>query len=174
MNIRKIIKEELLKEVGGYDDKNIMSIHAGVSMTTLANVYNDLTLVIEGLANAVANGQSKNDFISYLSETSEVIGSLITEVETVINEFTEDDLIRDARNMIKKLNTFKRRVDVLSNFSDAMGNDEVFTEKIKQLLIDLLPSLHKFGEQLQITGHEFKHRLAGHGRSSFGSGFSDN
>ena len=174
MNIRKIIKEELLKEVGGYDDKNIMSIHAGVSMTTLANVYNDLTLVIEGLANAVVDGHSKNEFISYLSETSEVIGSLIKEVETVINEFTEDDLIRDARNMIKKLNTCKRRVDVLSNFSDAMGNDEVFTEKIKQLLIDLLPSLHKFGEQLQITGHEFKHRLAGHGRSSFGSGFSDN
>ena len=174
MNIRKIIKEELLKEVGGYDDKNIMSIHAGVSMTTLANVYNDLTLVIEGLANAVVDGHSKNEFISYLNETSEVIGSLIKEVETVINEFTEDDLIRDARSMIKKLNTFKRRVDVLSNFSDAMGNDEVFTEKIKQLLIDLLPSLHKFGEQLQITGHEFKHRLAGHGRSSFGSGFSDN
>jgi hypothetical protein len=174
MNIRRIIKEELLKEVGGYDDKNIMNIHAGVSMNTLANTYNELTMVIEGLANAIVDGHSKNDFISYLKETSEIISSFITEVEIVINEFTEDDLIRDARNMIKSLKTFKRRIDVLSNFSDVMGNDEIFTEKIKQLLIDLLPSLQKYGEQLQITGHEFKHRLSGHGRSSFGSGFSNN
>ena len=41
MNIRKIIKEELLKEVGGYDDPNIMATHAGHIMGVLSNSYND-------------------------------------------------------------------------------------------------------------------------------------
>jgi hypothetical protein len=174
MNIRKIIKEELLKEVGGYDDKNIMSIHASTSMNSLANSFNELTVTVGDLANAVANGDSKIDLIEYLEKAFDINNFLITDIQTVINDFTEDDLIESAKNMIKSIKRFNNKIHAITNFSDAMGNDENFTEMVKQLLIELVPPLQEFGDQLQITGHEFKHRLSGHGKSSFGSGFSNN
>jgi nitrate/nitrite-specific signal transduction histidine kinase len=174
MNIRRIIKEELLKEVGGYDDKNIMNIHAGATMGSLTEIYSDLTNTLQGLANAIMDGHSKDDFVSYLKETSEEIGVLLDTIKIIVGEFTEDDLIRKAKNFTKSLNSFKRKIDVLYNFSDAMGSDTEFVEKVKDLLIDLVPSLQKYGEQLQITNKVFKDRLKGHTRGSFGSGFSYN
>ena len=39
MNIRKIVKEELLKEAGGYDDLSVMGQHAGASMGILTSSY---------------------------------------------------------------------------------------------------------------------------------------
>jgi len=170
----KYIKESKLDEVGGYDDKNIMAIHAGASMDSLANSFNELTITVEDLANAVANGDSKSELIEYLEKAFDINNFLIKDIETVINDFTEDDVIKSAKNMIVSIKRFNNKIDAITNFSDAMGNDEKFTERVKELLIELLPSLQEFGDQLQITGHEFKHRLAGHGRGSFGSGFSNN
>jgi hypothetical protein len=69
---------------------------------------------------------------------------------------------------------FNNKIHSITNFSYDIGNDKNFTEMVKQLLIVLVPPLQEFGDQLQITGHEFKHRLSGHGKSSFGSGFSNN
>jgi hypothetical protein len=175
MNIRKIIKEELLKEVGGYDDKNIMSIHAGVTMGSLTEIYNDLTNTLQGLANAIMDGHSKEDFVIYLTETSEEIDTLVDAIKIIVGEFTEDDLIRKAKKIIRSLKNFKNNIDdLVNNSSDTMISDEEFVEEVKNLLIKLLPSLKEYGEQLQITNKVFKDRLTGHSRSSFGSGFSLN
>ena len=174
MKLKKIIREELLKEVGGYDDKNIMSIHAGVTMGSLTEIYNDLTNTLQGLANAIMDGHSKDDFVIYLKETSEEISILTDTIKIIISEFTEDDLIFKAKNIIKSLNYFKKKIDILSNSSDTIGSDEEFVEKVKMLLMNLIPSLKKYGEQLQITNKVFKDRLKGHTSSSFGSGFSYN
>ena len=70
--------------------------------------------------------------------------------------------------------SFKRKIDVLSNFSDAMGGEEEFIERVKNLLMDLIPTLQEYGEQLQITNQMFGSRLSNTGRSQFGSGFSSN
>ena len=77
MNIRRIIKEELLKEAGGYDDLNIMGLHAGHVMDTLSNTYNDLTNTLQGLANAIVDGSSKTDLAGYLTEASNEMDTLI-------------------------------------------------------------------------------------------------
>jgi hypothetical protein len=53
MNIRKIIKEELLKEVGGYDDLRVMAQHAGTTMGALSSSANDLSNLLSGIANQV-------------------------------------------------------------------------------------------------------------------------
>ena len=63
MNIRRIIKEELLKEAGGYDDLNVMGRHAAHVMGTLSDTYNELSNTLSGLANAVVDGSQKSDFM---------------------------------------------------------------------------------------------------------------
>ena len=55
-----------------------------------------------------------------------------------------------------------------------MGGEEEFVERIKILLMDLIPALQEYGEQLRITNQMFGDRLSGMGKSSFGSGFSPN
>ena len=56
MNLRRIIKEELLKEVGGYDDPKVMGQHAGAIMGMLSGSHSDLSNTLAGLANAVMDG----------------------------------------------------------------------------------------------------------------------
>jgi len=101
MNIRKIIKEELLKEVGGYDDPNVMATHAGHTMGVLADSYNDLSNTLQGLANAIMDKAEKEDLVIFLGETSKEISFLIDVIERVIKDFTEDDLIMKAKSIIK-------------------------------------------------------------------------
>jgi hypothetical protein len=174
MNIRRIIKEELLKEVGGYDDPNIMGQHASHVMEVLSNSYNDLSNTIQGLANAIMDRVPKSDLVTFLDETSHNIDLLVNVIKSVTSDFTEDDLVAKAKMIVKSLNSFKRKIGVLINFADAMGNDEEFIERVKDLLIDLVPSLQEYGEQLYITNKMFGDRLSGMGRSQFGSGFSSN
>lgn len=172
MNIRKIIKEELLKEVGGYDDPNVMGIHASSTLGALSESYNDLTNILQGLANAIVNGEPKENLTQYLMETSQNIDFLVEIMGRVIKDFTEDELILKAKNIIKSLKSFKRKVDVLSNFSHSMGNEGEFIDRIKKLLMDLIPSVNEYGKQLDLTNKMFKDRFSNMGHSSFGFGFN--
>lgn len=174
MNIRRIIKEELLKEVGGYDDPLIMGKHAGHVMEVLSNSYNDLSNTLQGLANAIMDGSPKEELVTFLDETSQDINFLTDIIKNIMVNFTEDDLVNSAKMVIKSLKSFNRKIDVLINFADAMGNDEEFVERSKELLMDLIPSVQEYGEQLRITNKLFGDRLSNMGRSSFGSGFSSN
>lgn len=174
MNIRRIIKEELLKEIGGYDDPNVMATHAGHTMGVLTDSYNDLSNTLQGLANAIMDNASKEDLVLFIKEASKEISLLTEVIERTLKDFTEDDLIMKAKSIIKSLKSFRRKLDVLSNFSDAMGGNKDFIERLKDLLMDLIPSIQEYGEQLQITNKLFGDRLSGMGRSSFGSGFSPN
>ena len=81
----------------------------------------------------------------------------------------EDDVILQAKKAISSLKSFKRKIDVLSNFSDSMGNDEQFIERVKLLLMDLIPTLKEYGDQLMVTNKMFGDRL-----KTFGAGFSSN
>lgn len=175
MGIKKIIKEELLKhinksknlyEAGGYDDPQVMATHAGKIMGALSNSYNDLSDILQKLANAVMNGDSKEYITDILMDASKGISFLVDVIKTAIKDFTEDDLINKAKMVIKSLNSFKRKIDVLSNFSDAMGTEEEFIERLKILLMDLIPTLQEYGEQLKITNQLFSDRLSGMGWSS--------
>lgn len=174
MNLRRIIKEELLKEVGGYDDPTVMGRHAGHVMEILSNSYNDLTNTLQGLANAIMDGVPKSELVTFLDETSHNIELLVNVIKNVTSDFTEDDLVDKAKMIVKSLNSFKQKIGVLINFTDAMGNDEEFIERVKEFLMGLIPSLQEYGEQLRITNKVFADRLSGMGRSQFGSGFSAN
>ena len=120
------------------------------------------------------DGADKNDISDSLRETSKEINFFIDIIKTAISEVMEDDVILQAKKVIKSLNSFRRRIDVLSNFSDSMGNDEQFIERVKLLLMDLIPTLEEYGKQLMTTNKMFGDRLSNMGRSSFGSGFSSN
>ena len=50
-----------------------------------------------------------------------------------------------------------------------MGNDEQFIERVKLLLMDLIPTLKEYGDQLMVTNKMFGDRL-----KTFGAGFSPN
>ena len=87
------------------------------------------------------DGADKNDISDSLRETSKEIVLFIDIIKTAISEVMEDDVILQAKKAISSLRSFKRKIDILSNFSDSMGNDEQFIERVKLLLMDLIPTL---------------------------------
>ena len=174
MNIRRIIKEELLKEVGGYDDPNIMAQHAGQVMGGLTSSYNDLSNMLSGLANALVDGTTKVEVREYLSEVFDELFVIIDAIKLGIKDFTEDDLITKSKNIISSLKRFQQKIKILIEMSDAMGSEEEYFERVKKLLMELIPSMKEYGEQLQITNQDFINRISGHNRGAFGSGFAPN
>lgn len=174
MNIRKIIKEELLKEVGGYDDSNVMAVHAGTTLGKLTSVVNNLSLIVSGLANALVDGTTKEDVKGYLIDSFEEIEMIKNEIKKNIKDFTEDKLIKESKLFLTKLNKFQKKINVLINLSSVMGGEEEYFQRVKDLLVELVPSLQKYGEELQSVTKMFHTRFVGKDRGSFTSGFGFN
>ena len=97
MNIRKIIKEELLKEVGGYDDQNVMAQHAGATIGTLTGIYRDIMEAISGLANKIMDGNvDKHELGVALESLAKLINNGVRITSDLVEELTEDELISKA------------------------------------------------------------------------------
>tara|TARA_R110002020_G_scaffold138469_7_gene308555 strand:+ start:22739 stop:23248 length:510 start_codon:yes stop_codon:yes gene_type:complete len=168
MNIRKIIKEELLKEVGGYDDQNVMAQHAGATIGTLTGIYRDIMEVISGLANKIMDGNvDKHELGVALEALAKLINNGVRITSDLVEELTEDELISKAKDFIKDLNSFKRKIRLLSNLTSNYTQTE-YIEKLKEFIIDAAPKLKKYGDTLMDTTRMFGSRLSGmRGGTSF-------
>jgi len=168
MNIRRIIKEELLKEVGGYDDQNVMAQHAGATIGILTGVYKDIMDVISDLANKIMdNGVDKYDVGITLESLAKLINNGVRITSDLVEELTEDELIAKAKEFIKDLNSFKRKIRLLSNLTSNYTQTE-YIEKLKEFIIDAAPKLKKYGDTLMDTTKVFGRRLSGmNGGTSF-------
>lgn len=174
MNIRKIIKEELLKEVGGYDDPSVMASHAGITLGALSTALNDLSLIISGLANALMDGTTKEEVKGYLSESFDEIEEIKDGIKKNIKDFTEDRLISESKTFLIKLNNFQKKINILIGLSDVMGGDMEYFQRVKDLLIELVPSVQKYSEELKTTSKMFYDRFSGKDRGIFNMGFDNN
>lgn len=167
MNIRKIIKEELLKEVGGYDDPNTMASHTTSSINTLSSAYGDLSSILSDISNSIMDGGlSITESKDYLKDIIESVDEVVMIMQVVLKDFTEDDLISDSKNIIKSLNKFNQKLRVLNNMSDSFAkNDMEFTERIKDLLMDMIPAVQNYGKSINSTISTLRGRF-----SSFSKG----
>lgn len=167
MNIRKIIKEELLKEVGGYDDPTIMGSHAGATMGMLSGSYSKLMNVITDLANLLVNDDNPGgDKFKASKDIMEVLDGVINETIDVtkraLADFTEDDVLMMGKNYIKDLKTFLKRIRLISGLISTYTPKQ-YTEELKKLIMDVLPKIKEYGDTLIKSNEMFKSRL-----SSFG------
>lgn len=171
MNIRRIIKEELFKEVGGYDDPTIMGKHASKTINTLSDSYSDLIFAISDLSNNVADGEiSMDDSKDYLLDIIESVDEFIMVANVVMKDFTEDDLIMETKKIIKALNKFTQKLRVLITMKSSFADSDVeYSNKIKELLTELVPLLQKYSDKVNLTINTFTGRLS---KGGFGYGFN--
>lgn len=167
MNIRRIIKEELLNEVGGYDDPTIMGTHAGATMGQLSGSYNKLMNVITDLANLlISEDNPGGDKFKASKEIMEVLDGVINETIDVtkkaLADFTEDDVLMMGKNYIKDLKTFLKRARLISGLISTYTPKQ-YTEELKKLLMDVLPKMKEYGDTLIKSSQMFQSRM-----SSFG------
>ena len=166
MNIRKIIKEELLKEVGGYDDLTIMGSHAGATMGMLSGSYSKLMNVITDLANLLVDDSPSEDKFKTSKDIMEVLDGAINETIDVtkraLADFTEDDVLMVGKKYIKDLKTFLKRARLISGLVSTYTPKQ-YNEELKKLLMDVLPKIKEYGDTLIKSNEMFKSRL-----SSFG------
>lgn len=153
--------KRIIKEVGGYDDKNIMGQHVRHTMSILTTSYSELTNTMTGLVNSVSRGDSKMDIIENLIEFSTTIKEFIDILTLSIGDFTEDELIRQAKLFKKQLNTTITKIDILTKNPDAMGNDDEFSNRVMDLLKTVVPSIRDYSEKLSLVNDRFTDRLSG-------------
>lgn len=174
-DLENLVKK-IINEVGGYDDPNIMAIHSGKVLGTLSQVYSDLTNTITGLSQLVTTLDfDRSEVEGALDEVNQEIDIFVMAIKQVIRDFTEDDLIHRARIVMKDLRQFQNRLRLLINLSDSLTtNDDEFQDRLLDFINDLINSVRKYGEELQITNKRFFDRFSGRGRGSFSDGFDLN
>ena len=158
-SIKNIIKEELLKEVGGYDDIMIMAKHSGMIMTGLIKVFSDIMEVIKILNEKVATGKfDKFSGQKLLSILSNGIDEGIRITVMLIKDFTEDDIILEGQNFIKNMNEFKRKIRLLSGLASGFTQSE-YENKITELILGLEPAIRAYADALKETNTMFMNRF---------------
>ena len=80
-------------------------------------------------------------------------------IRDVISDFTEDKLVEESKNFIKKINKFISKSKILLNYSNAMGGEEEFKGRVVELLLDLASGVRPFGEELDKVNSMFKGRF---------------
>lgn len=162
MNIRKIIKEELLKEVGGYDDMSVMGQHAGASMDILSSSYQILMDTLAELANSLVKGEGRDKFKmskNIVDDLSDVTQKVIEDTKNTLKDFTEDDVISQGKGFIKELNKLIKRIRLVSGMVSTYTKEE-YEEELKKLLVDFLPKFKEYGDTLIKTNQMLKSRFS--------------
>ena len=168
MNIRRIIKEELIKEVGGYDAPDIMGQHAGAVMGGLKETIMSLNLALLGFSEMLIDPNINH--LEIKEETDELI-SLISEsimiIDTVLKDFTEDDLILKGKKLINSLSLLERNLRVLNNQKlDFSKKDYLNTMSNK--IFEMTKVLQDFIKTFIETDKMFTQRLQGKNRGWYG------
>lgn len=158
-SIKKIIKEELLKEVGGYDDKIIMAKHSGVIMEGLVKVFSDVLGVIKVLGEKVDNGTfDRFSGEEILLKLSDGIDEGVRITSMLIKEFTEEGVILEGQNFIKNMNEFKRKIRLLSGLPSNFTKSE-YENRIMDLILGLEPTIRTYNDALTETNTMFMNRF---------------
>jgi len=158
-SISKIIKEELLKEVGGYDDPVIMAKHSGKTLTSLIEVLASMLESIKGLAQLILS--DKFDRVTgkdLLTNLSDIINEGIRVTNILIKDFTEDDVIFESKKFIKKMNEFKRKIRLLSNLGPDYTQQQ-YNDEILNLISNLEPTIMGYGSMLNKVNNRFMDRF---------------
>lgn len=169
MNIRRIIREELIKEVGGYDAPDIMGQHAGAVMGGLKETIMSLNLALLGFSKLLIEPDINH--LEIKEETEELI-NLISEsimiISTVLKDFTEDELILKGKKLVKSLELLERNLRTLNNQRlDFSKKDYLNTMSNK--IFDMTKVLQDFIETYVETDKMFVQRLKGKNRGWYGT-----
>jgi len=157
--IRKIIKEELLKEVGGYDDPTIMAQHSGATLRSLIEVLSGMLEAIKRLAQKISKGGlDKFKGRDVLFNLSDIINEGLRLTGLLIKDFTEDDIIFEGKKFIEKMNEFKRKIRLLSNLGSSYTEKD-YNEKILELIFKLEPTINSYGNSLNDVNKRFMDRF---------------
>lgn len=164
MNIRRIIKEELLKEAGGYDSPEVMSQHAGHVMGGLKTTIKELNLGLMGFIELLSNPN-----VSHLEmgEEIEALNDLILDskliVKIITEEFTEDKLVQESEILIKELDSLKGRLEYLNNLKFDYTSSQ-YKKSLAEKILDFSNFLSTYIKTIIETDKIFVKRLGGKNR----------
>jgi hypothetical protein len=164
MNIRKIIKEELLKEAGGYDSPEIMSQHAGHVMGSLKTTIKDLNFGLMGFIELLSNAD-----VSHLEMNEEIesLNDLILDskliVKILIEEFTEDRLVEESKKLIVQLDSLEGRLKFLNNLKFDYTTKQ-YKQSLAEKILEFSNFLNTYIKTIIETDKIFGKRLSGKNR----------
>jgi hypothetical protein len=151
-----------INEVGGYDDFNVMSMHAGTSMGILVSGLNDLTLLLVHTAKMIDKNPDirVNKISSELNDLVFIIDEIKKDMNIVFSDFTEDNILKKGKKLLKAIDTLQenvRRILMLKTDLFEMGPD--FADKFVNYIKKIMPIIQEYGDELVKTDEMFSRRF---------------
>jgi hypothetical protein len=165
-NMAKFLKESKLDEAGGYDDPTIMGQHAGTVMGILKTTVKGIVMGTLGLEQLIEKG-GKGEIMSNIQHLTGAIDEGIKLMETVITDFTEEDLIKDTKILMGKLGRFNRKLRVLEGMGHGYGETD-FMSELLNMSLELNPHLMSYVKSLGKADRTFVSRLGGRDQGHYG------
>jgi hypothetical protein len=156
---QKLMKR-ITEEAAGYDDFNVMGLHATQSMKVLVDSLTDLSQVLRGVVHML-----KSEHIEYidLRENLYLVIELISEInmamDIVFKDFTERKVIKTGKILHRKLESYQEKIRMMLD----MGEELISKENIIDKLTDLTMSVHRamtdYAAELKVADIKFKNTV---------------
>lgn len=167
-NIKKTIKEELLKEAGGYDAPDIMGQHVGHVMSNLRDTLGQLNLGILGFSDMLKSDEINHlDIQEEIKELMNLIEESIMIIELSLKDFTEDELVLKGMSLLKSLNNFLKKIRIMGISRFEVGSKNYINNLVNEL-VTLSKSIRVFVKMFIETDKMFTQRLQGKNRGWYG------
>lgn len=151
-----------INEVGGYDDFDVMSMHAGTSMGILVSGLNNLTLSLIHTAKMIDENPDVrvNKISGELKDLVFIIDVIKKDMNIVFSDFTEDIIIKKGKKLLKAIDTLQENVRrILMLKTDLFEMDPDFAEKFLNYIKKIMPLIQDYGDELAKTDEMFSRRF---------------
>jgi hypothetical protein len=156
----QMLMKRITEEAAGYDDFNVMGLHATQSMKVLVDSLTDLSQVLRGVVHML-----KSEHIEYidLRENLYLVIELISEInmamDIVFKDFTERKVIKTGKILHRKLESYQEKIRMMLD----MGEELISKENIIDKLTDLTMSVHRamtdYAAELKVADIKFKNTV---------------
>lgn len=156
----QMLMKRITEEAAGYDDFNVMGLHATQSMKVLVDSLTDLSQVLRGVVHML-----KSEHIEYidLRENLYLVIELISEInmamDIVFKDFTERKVIKTGKILHRKLESYQEKIRMMLD----MGEELISKENIIDKLTDLTMSVHRamtdYAAELKVADIKFKNAV---------------
>lgn len=148
------------EEAAGYDDFDQMLQHGGKSMSILIDTLKDLMTVFRGITEMTSSKTIEYiDLKENLKEAIDLISEINSVSKTVLQDFTDKEVIKISEILHRKLESYQEKIRMLINMGEDIFSKENVKSKLEEMTTIVLEWVESYAYALKDADTKFRKRL---------------